>query len=357
MFAQIRDRNSRVRLGAERVQRAEAKFVVDTPSPSKQPATPSGDSSHISRPYGLQELHDKGITGEGVTIAVVDTGIAPHPDFQDRIVTFRDFSDGRTVLRKPFDIGGHGTHVAGVLAGKGEEIVGIAPDSNLVGCRVTNEGEVIRAIDWVIKNREKYSIDILNLSLGVKAPDDPAEDKLRSAAERAVEAGLVVVTAAGNELTPDHCSVDSKNCESTISSPGNSPDVITVGVLDDRGTPERGDDGVYRLSSRGGSKDGKPDLVAEGVGVLAPLAAGSTFAQRLSKDSAYIALAGSSQATPMVAGAAALMLQVNRDLSHPEIKDILKSTAEKLNDTPVAVGGSGRLDLQKAVESAQSLAS
>jgi serine protease AprX len=304
------------------------------------------EMSHISRPQNLDDLHAKGITGKGVTVAVIDSGIAPHSDFGDRIVAFRDFTSGRTVKKSHLDTTGHGTHVAGIIAGDGEITKGIAPEANLVGCRIHSEHEAIKAIDWVIANREKYSIDIVNLSLGVDAPKNPAEDEFRKAAERAVDAGLIVVAAAGNECTDSHCSA-------TISSPGISPKVITVGALDDKGTAKPGDDRVYSASSRGKEHGGKPDLVAEGVNVLAPLAHGSTFASHLAASARYVALAGSSQAAPMVAGTVALMLQVNPDLTHEEAKTILKRTADKLENVSASAQGAGRIDVKGAVASAK----
>lgn len=304
------------------------------------------EMSHVSRPDGLADLHRKGITGKGVTVAVVDSGIAPHPDFEGRIKAFRDFTGRRTVKKNNIDPTGHGTHVSGIIAGDGSSVRGIAPEADLVGCRINSAQDAIKAIDWVIANKEKYSIDVLNLSLGVDAPSNPAEDEFRKAAERAVDAGILVVAAAGNECHGNHCS-------STISSPGNSPKVITVGALDDKGTPARGDDSVYATSSRGSDKGGKPDLVAEGVNVLAPLAKGSDFADKLSRSAAYVALAGSSQAAPMVAGALALMLQVNPELSQDEAKDVLRRTADKLKGVSKAAQGAGRLDLEGAVAAAE----
>ena len=310
-----------------------------------------GEMTHISRPEGLKNLHNQGMTGKGVTVAVVDSGIAPHPDLKDRIVTFRDFTSGRrTVKKNPLDTTGHGTHVAGIIAGHGSEITGIAPEADLIGLRINSEKEAIKAIDWAIANKEKYSIDILNLSLGVDAPKNPAEDEFRKAAERAVRAGLIVVAAAGNEC-------HGGSCRSTISSPGISPDVITVGALDDRGTGKQSDDVVYATSSRGKENGGKPDLIAEGVNVLAPLAPKSSFAHGLAKSANYVALAGSSQAAPMVSGTIALMLEANPDLSQRDVKQILKRTADTIPGFDKAAQGAGRLDVKGAVMAAKRRAS
>lgn len=294
----------------------------------------------------MEALHKKGITGKGVTVAVIDSGLAPHPDFGDRVKAFRDFTSGRTVKKKNLDKSGHGTHVGGIIAGNGKEIKGIAPDAELVGCRIGTPEDAVKAIDWVIANKEKYSIDVLNLSLGVEVPKDPREDIFRRAAERAVDAGLLVVAAAGNEC---HGGV----CTSTITSPGNSPKVITVGAVNDQATVSRADDGVYATSSHGNAMGGKPDLVAEGVNVLAPLAPGSDFAKNVAKGSKYLALSGSSQACPMVAGALALMLCVNPELNQDKAKEILRRTADKFEGVGSEVQGAGRLDLEGAVAAAK----
>lgn len=301
---------------------------------------------HVSRPNGLDALHGNGVTGKGVTVAVIDSGISSHKDFGNRIKAFRDFTSGRTVPKKEVDKTGHGTHVAGIIAGSGESVKGIAPEAELVGCRISTPEQAVKAIDWVIANKEKYSIDILNLSLGVSAPRNPADDLFRQAAERAVDAGILVVAAAGNEC-------QSEVCESTITSPGNSPKVITVGALDDQANFNPADDRIYASSSNGTVTGGKPDLVAEGVKVLAPLAKGSDFAKTLSGTALYVALSGSSQAAPMVAGALALMRQVNPNLNQDKAKELLKRTASKLDDVRPEAQGAGRLNLSRAVAAAR----
>lgn len=302
------------------------------------------DVAHISRPKAMQTLHERGINGEGVTVAVVDSGVAPHTDFGDRIKAFKDFGSRR---RAPHDPKGHGTHVAGIILGDGEKIDGVAPKADLVACRISNESEAVQAVDWVIANKEKYSIDVLNLSLGAPAHADPSKDELRLAAERAVAAGLVVVAAAGNECFGDHC-------PSTIASPGISPQVITVGAIDDQGTVSRKDDKVWARSSQGARREGKPDLVAEGAGVVSVLSPKSVYAEQIPVGSEYLALSGSSQAAPMVAGAVALLLQVNPTLSHQQVKEILTSTADALPRVAKTSQGAGRLDLEEAVAVAQS---
>lgn len=306
----------------------------------------AGQEGHISRPQGTARLHRRGVDGEGVTVAVVDSGVAPHGDFGDRIKAFKDFGSRR---RTAHDQKGHGTHVAGIILGDGETVDGIAPKADLVACRVTSEKEAVKAVDWVIANKDKYSIDVLNLSLGMPAHADAAKDGLRLAAERAVAAGLVVVASAGNEsrggLHP-----------STIASPGISPDVITVGVLDDSGTASAKDDKIWERSSQGSLLGGKPDLIAEGTSVVSVLAPDSAYAHQLGSPADYLALSGSSQAAPMVSGAAALLLQVNPALSHADIKQILTETAQPMEGVRHNTQGAGRLNLEAAVKAAEAQA-
>lgn len=302
----------------------------------------SGETNWVSRPQMLHALHEQGITGKGVTVAVIDSGVAPHRDFGDRIKKFRDFSSNK---RSPYDPEGHGTHVAGIILGDGERIDGVAPGADLVAARISDGSEAIRAIDWVVKNKDKFSIDVLNLSLGVDV-NDPLAVKLAEASERAVKAGIIVVAAAGNEG-------DGPNSYATISSPGSSPDLITVGTLDDNGTKRKSDDRIWNFSSQGTPSDGKPDLIAAGSRVLGPLAQGSGYAHNLARGAQYLTLSGSSQAAPMVTGAIALMLQVNPNLTQSEVKTMLKRTADKLPNVPREAQGSGRLDVIGAVKSAK----
>lgn len=331
---------------------AVAKAAAVPPMRSGQGATDDGlegfrqDSvGHISRPGGLEELHRRGITGKGVTVAVVDSGVAKHADFGERLKAFKDFSSSK---RAPHDPKGHGTHVAGIILGDGPRIDGVAPEADLVALRISSEKEAIQAVDWVIAHKDKYSIDVLNLSLGVDAKPNPQDDHFRLAAERAVEAGLVVVVSAGNECKGGVC-------PATISSPGNSPKVITVGAIDDGGTASLKDDKIWDKSSQGTRSEGKPDLVAPGTGVVSVLAPGSVYADRVAAGSEYLSVSGSSQAAPMVSGAAALLLQVNPSLTHDEIKAILTDTADPIRGARKLAQGAGRLDLPQAVEVASSM--
>lgn len=305
-------------------------------------------SPYPSRPQGLDQLHRRGLTGAGVTIAVVDSGIYPHADFGDRILEFKDFTSSR---RRLYDPDGHGTHVAGIAAGGGHQYEGVAPDADLVAARIMTPAQAIDAIDWVIAEKERLSIDVLNLSLGIDSEVPLERDAFAQATQRAIDAGLVVVVAAGNE--GEDCGLDF--CPGSISTPGVLPQAITVGALDDAGTPQTWDDRIHPGSSSGPTRFGrvpKPDLVAPGVGILAPRAPGGSRVRGKPGLGDYVALAGTSQAAPMVAGAAALLLQANPELSHHQIKEILTESADPLPGVSNYRQGSGVLDLPEALEKA-----
>ncbi|MFP4498442.1 MAG: S8 family peptidase [Vulcanimicrobiota bacterium] len=270
-------------------------------------------------------LWDKGFTGKGVGICVIDSGIHPHKDFDDRIKAFVDMNENKA---SPHDSYGHGTHVAGIAAGSGASSAGkykgVAPDADIVGVRITSVSEAIKGIQWAIENKDKYNIKVLNVSLGDFPIKSYKEDPWAQAAEKAWDKGLVVCVAAGNEGPG----------EGTVSTPGISPKVITVGAMDDKNTAKREDDTMSLFSSRGPTTpDGieKPDVVAPGVEIFSTLSPNSTLddPDLPHVEDKYIAISGSSMATPMVSGLSALLLQANPDLTPDEIKDILTNTAEK----------------------------
>ncbi|HEX6988855.1 MAG TPA: S8 family peptidase [Bacillota bacterium] len=282
-----------------------------------------------------------GARGRGVTVAVLDTGIYPHPDFTqpvNRLLAFHDVVSGR---REPFDPDGHGTHVAGIIAGNGRmsggRYVGCAPEAGLVGVRVLDDqglgrlSHVLAGLDWVVAHRRELAIRVVNLSLGSLAVDPPGEDPLVQAVEAAWRSGLVVCTAAGNS-GPE---------PGTIDTPGIAPSVITVGAVDDHGTTYRGDDTVAAFSSRGPALGGaaKPDLVAPGVHITAAAAPGSrTAARNRLGTGAYVTMSGTSMATPMVAGLAALLLSVYPELGPDRVKALLIGGCSTLRVGPDAEG-------------------
>lgn len=280
------------------------------------------------------------LSGAGVTIAFVDSGIHPHPDLRARIVGWADLVRRR---RTPYDDHGHGTHVAGCAAGDGSRsggrFRGMAPKALLVGVKVLDKlgsgplSRLLEGIDWVIQNRRRYAIRVLSLSLGAQAAGHAVDDPLALAVERAWQAGLTVVTAAGN-AGPE---------EGTIASPGIAPSVITVGAMDDRASSCRAEDLLAPFSSRGPTIEGwvKPDLVAPGVGITS-LRAPRSLIDRLQPESRvgewYATFSGTSMAAPIVAGLVALLLEKEPQLDPNGVKARLMETAEDWGLQPVEQG-------------------
>ncbi|MCL1913439.1 MAG: S8 family peptidase [Eubacteriaceae bacterium] len=277
--------------------------------------------------------------GEGIGVAVLDTGVYLHPDLTttgNRVVKFVDFIQGK---KTPYDDNGHGTHCCGIIAGNGEvsngRFVGIAPRANLVVLKVMNKNgegrtsDILAGLDWVWKNRQEFNIKIISISLG--APYSAGSfDPLMLACEKLWNNGLVVVAAAGNE-GPEY---------STLGSPGISKLVITVGCSDDHRTVTRVDDTVPSFSSRGPSpfQNEKPDVIAPGVNIMS-----------LAHDyNGYSAMSGTSMATPMVSGACAIMLSANPSMTPNEIKKALIKNAYSLKLSKLEQG-SGIIDLGKMI--------
>ncbi len=266
------------------------------------------------------ELWAQGYKGKNVNVAIVDTGITRHKDFNGRIVAFQDCLNGKA---EPYDDHGHGTHVAGIVGGDGTDSkgkhVGIAPECGIVAIKAFNrEGkakssDVIKAIQWAVENREKHGIKVLNLSAAGVAQISHQWDPMARAVAAAWKEGIMVVVAAGND-GPD---------AETIGTPAHSPIALTVGASDDRGTVKRSDDRVAELSSRGPTPVDhltKPDVVAPGVDITAAY----------NGKSGYSTKSGTSMAAPMVSGLAALLLCAHPEASPDKLKTALVTSAEKL---------------------------
>jgi serine protease AprX len=306
---------------------------------------------------GAPDVWAQGDSGQGVTVAILDSGIAQVDDLalpSSRIIASVDFTG--TPLGNG-DPGGHGTHVAGIVGGNGTDSVqareGIAPNVNLASVRVIDGNgnatlsSVLAGIQWVVQNRKTYNIKVMNLSLGAPSTKSYRDDMLAAAAELAWQSGIVVVVAAGN----------SGPLPGTVATPGIDPYIITVGALDDNGTLDTLDDTVAPFSSQGPTLDGlsKPDVVAPGRKIVSLRVPGSFLDLLLPDritDGAYFRLSGTSMASPVVAGTAALMLQKRPGLRPDQIKYILKQTAH-----PVAsalnsnVAGAGLIDAYASVNS------
>jgi serine protease AprX len=315
------------------------------------------------------------VDGAGIGVAIIDSGVtAWHNDLgAERVAHFADFVSGRVT---PYDDYGHGTHVAGVIAGSGFDSDGarrgIAPGAHLVVLKALDAGgdgfvsHVVAALNYAIEHREQFNIRIINLSVASGVYESFLTDPLTLAARRAVDAGIVVVTSAGNFGRGPN----GQALYGGITSPGNAPWVLTVGAGSHNGTTRRRDDTVAAFSSRGPThidRAVKPDLVAPGVGIES-LADGDSLLFQSHPDARlwgtretaiepYIALSGTSMAAPVVTGTIALMLEANPDLTPNLVKAILQYTAEDRAFYDHFVEGAGALNARGAVQLAGDLAS
>ncbi|MCL5962467.1 MAG: S8 family peptidase [Chloroflexi bacterium] len=309
----------------------------------------SGDMVDYARALKAQDVWEKGISGSGVTVAVLDSGVVPsqHGIDKKRILASVDLVAGSQNYQDP---GGHGTHVAGIIAGQDADWSGVAPQANIVSVRVIGDtgsarmSTVIQGIQWAVQNRKKYGIRVINLSLGAPANTSYTMDPLSAAVELAWHAGIVVVSSAGNA---------GPNAR-TISTPGHDPYVVTVGATDMNATVSRDDDTLTPFSSRGPTLDGltKPDVVAPGRKMVSTRVAGSyldtLYPDRVvNKD--YFRLTGTSQAAAAVSGVAALVLSANPGLTPDQVKQQLMASASKLNGYDANAVGAGYVDAARAV--------
>ncbi len=314
-----------------------------------------------------------GLDGTGVGVAIIDSGVANwHDDLgSGRVARFVDFVNFEAA---PHDDYGHGTHVAGIIAGNGHDSggrrSGLAPGATLLVEKVLDASgqgyisNVIAAIDYAIANKDALRLRIINLSVAAAVNESYTTDPLTLAAKRAVEAGLVVVSAAGNMGK----GADGQERYGTIAAPGNAPWVLTVGASSHHGTTARWDDTIAGFSSRGPSAidlQAKPDLVAPGVGIESLGEPGSTLfntkpLMRLwgtvaTANEPYLSLSGTSMASPVVSGTIALMLQANPALTPNLVKAILQFTAESRDGLNPLAQGAGFLNTRGAVDLARSL--
>ena len=301
----------------------------------------------------------------GFSVAIIDSGIQPHPDLPlSRIRAFEDFVDGSPT---PVDGCGHGTHVAGIIAGNGRSsngiYAGIAPTVDIVALRVLgddcsgNTSDVIDALEWIGRHHDLYRIKVVNLSLGHAVLEPIFTDPLVQAVERLARKGVTVVTAAGNRgVNP----ATGRPGYGGAGVPCNAPSAICVGALDTHGSIPLDDDRVTDTSARGPTRFdllSKPDLVAPGVNVVSLSARGSRLFTEFqdnhvagaSGEPQYFVLSGTSMASPLVAAAAALLLQTNGALSTNALKLALQFTARPVARTDVLTQGAGALNIPGAV--------
>ena len=318
-------------------------------------------ASSFARTSGASSAWTKGLLGDGVGVAVIDTGISAMPDFAGRLIQGPDLSgEGSSVDRY-----GHGTVMAGVIGGSGADsagrvggsYTGVAPKSKLVSVKaagrngVVDVSTILQAMHWVAAYKNQYNIRVLNLSWGTSSKQSHTLDPLNYAVQRLWKMGIVVVVAAGNNGPQ----------AGTVTKPGDDPMVITVGSFDDKQNVDPADDVISSWSSRGPTAAGlrKPDVLAPGRTLIATRSYGSYVEETYPKahiSPSYIKGSGTSEAAAVVSGLAALMIQANPSLSPDQVKSALMSTAAPITGTSADSQGAGRVNLSAALAAAPSTA-
>jgi serine protease AprX len=303
------------------------------------------------------------ITGKGIGVALIDSGIAPVKGLNGsgKVINGPDLSfESQAPNLRHSDTFGHGTHMAGIIAGQDPDtgnastrFTGVAPDATLINVKVaaangaTDVSQMIAAIDWVVAHRNDpgLNIRVLNLSFGTDSTQDARFDPLSYAVEAAWRKGIVVVVAVGNDgFTADR-----------VTMPAANPYVLAVGSTDGRGTAAKADDVVADFSTRGSTTRG-PDLVAPGKSVVSLRDPGSyidvNYPSGLIPGDAekrFFRGSGTSQATAVVSGAAALLLQQRPTLTPDQVKKIFTATATAMPAADPIGRGAGQLDVAAAV--------
>lgn len=290
----------------------------------------------VNQYFHFRQIHDAGITGKNVQIAILDTGIYPHVDLAGRIIVFRDFINHNTQY---YDDNGHGTHVAGIIAGDGTassgRYCGIAPDSNIIALKVLDKkgtgkvSHVVEGLNWILEHRREHKIRIVNISIGSISQEKVKEDSiLVESVNRLWDAGIVVVVAAGNNGPK----------RGSVTVPGVSRKVITVGSSDDNLATIVFGNRRVDYSGRGPTQSCvvKPEIVALGGKIR------SCQNARIG----YTIKSGTSMATPIVSGAIALLLEKYPDMKPKDVKMKLYQTARDLG-RPKSQQGWGEIHIEK----------
>lgn len=268
-------------------------------------------------------------TGKGIGVCILDTGIYEHIDFTGRIWAFYDFL---AFKRRPYDDNGHGTHVAGLVAGDGTASMGkyrgAAPGCGIISLKVLDrygtgsQDDVLRALRWIWENRQQYRIRVVNISVGTTCNSKRNHARLLESVEQLWDEGVVVVTAAGNQGPRP----------GSITAPGSSKKVITVGSSDLL-------EGRSAISGRGPTAECvcKPDIVAPGNKIMSCVPG---------KPYSYGVKSGTSMSTPLVTGAIACALEKNPALTNTDIKTMLMNSAEDMG-LPQNLQGWGKFNRRK----------
>ena len=297
------------------------------------------------------------LTGANVAVAVLDSGIdSTHADLRTHVVAVNVNQHTQNTA----DGYGHGTHVAGIIAGNDPtgQYIGIAPNATLISVKVTDdsgsafESDLLRGLDWVNTYRGQYHIMALNLSVTSNTPQSYATSPIDAAVEFLVHQNITVVAAAGNLGSA---------ADAVWYPPANDPMVITVGCLDDNQTTLAFDDSLCPISSRGVTEDGfaKPDVVAPGRKIISALSSGingndptiaQQFPTRITSDGRHIRLSGTSMSAPAVTGAVALILERSPGLQPNQVRSLLVGTATKY---PGQADHAGAINIKAAIAGSQ----
>jgi serine protease AprX len=317
------------------------------------------DTTSLANPYiraiGADSVWNTApyLQGQGITVAVLDTGVSSSADLQNRVLLSKTFS---RLSFEGADFYGHGSHVMGIVGGNGVNssgaYVGVAPKANLINLQVSDafgngtSSNVVAALQWVYENHVAYNIRVVNISFNTTIPESYHTNPISAAAEILWFNGVVVVVSAGNE---------GKN---GLYPPANDPFVITVGASNDQGTGDPADDSLATFSAYGTTADGiqKPDLLAPGVNIVSLLT--NPFSRlpidhpdnivKIDNAPVYFRMSGTSMAAPVVSGAAALLLQDEPGLTPDQVKYRLMATARPLKKATGS--GAGLLDINAAVQ-------
>lgn len=298
--------------------------------------------NRVSNKIESQWAHKRNITGKGIGVAVVDTGISLHKDFIEggnRVVAFKDLIHGGM---KAYDDNGHGTHVAGIIGGNGyssqKKYIGLAPECNLIILKVLdhkgdgNISDVLAGLQWIINNKKKYNIRVLNISVGTGDKKNLDEDSLLVQGVNAVwDSGIIVVVAAGNN-GPGPMSISTPGISRKIITVGSSDDNMAVEILNNARTKDYSGRGPTPYCIK------KPDIVAPGSSIISCNANRSSVESKNGRyqhaigDSPmmYTIKSGTSMATPVVAGALALLVSAYPNMTNKDVKLRLRDRAVDL---------------------------
>ncbi|HET6533677.1 MAG TPA: S8 family serine peptidase [Actinoplanes sp.] len=319
--------------------------------------------------WARRDAAGRRVTGQGIGVALIDSGIAPVKGLGQagKVINGPDLSfESQAPNLRNQDTFGHGTHMAGIIAGRDPEapagqendtryFAGVAPDARLVNLRTAaadgavDVSQIIAAIDWAVTHRNDpgLNIRVINLSFGTDSLQDPKYDPISYAVEAAWRAGIVVVVSVGNDGPTD----------TRVGNPALNPYIIAVGGSDTAGTLGRNDDKMGTFSTRGNTTR-HADLVAPGRSLVSLRDPGSfvdvNYPGGLVGDATnrFFKGSGTSQAAAVVSGAAALLLQQRPTLTPDQVKKLLMSTASPLTGVDAVAQGAGQLNVDAAAMAA-----